>query len=201
MRPPISPAQELALRRRYDHCLAQVLSLSEQAASPDPYAQRALACIGETASVSRAYIFRFDYDARRIRNTHEWTAPDIPPLLGLEVGFDEFPFWVAQLQAGRMIVGSDIRRDLPAEAHEILTLQDIVSILVGPLRLRGRVWGFLGLDECTALQEWSPAEVELFGCLCHVMGGVWNGSVSRRQQPRRSANARYLRLDPVAATG
>ncbi len=175
MRPAISAAQELALRRRYDACLAQILIWSEETASPDEFVLRSLAKIGETASVSRAYIFRFDYPARRIRNTHEWTAPGIPALLGLEVGFDEFPFWVAQLQADRMIVGSEIRRDLPAEVHEILTLQDIVSILVGPVRLGRRVpghqvWGFLGLDECTALREWSPAEIELFGCLCRAMG-------------------------------
>ena len=170
MRPAISSAQELALRRRYDACLAQILIWSEDIAAPDEFALRSLAKIGETASVSRAYIYRFDYPTRRIRNTHEWTAPGMPALLGLEVGFDEFPFWVAQLQAGRMIVGSEIRRDLPAEVHEILTLQDIVSILVGPVRLAHRVWGFLGLDECTALREWSSTEIELFGCLCRAMG-------------------------------
>ena len=168
------PEQELKLRRQYDDCLAQILHWGEKSGPWEGFLDHCLALIGDTTGVSRAYVFRFDPQARLMINTHEWTSPGMAPMLGVEVGFDEFPYWTGQLLANQAIVGSDLRRDLPPEVHEILTLQDILSTLVAPLTIAGQVWGCLGLDDCRRRREWSPLEVSGFRSACRGVA-AWVG--------------------------
>ncbi len=172
MKKPLSPKDELQLRRSYHNCYAQILRWGEERVPLNQFLNRTLQIVGLEREVSRAYVFRMDRARGRMLGTHEWTAEGITPYLGLEASFDDFPYWVAQLEANRIIVGSNIRRDLPAEVHEVLTMQDILSILVGPLQVAGELWGFMGLDECSVSREWTHLEAELFHGLCRAAAAV-----------------------------
>ena len=161
--------REIRLRAGYQEALDRVLATALDPVSPGAFVNRALQAIGESTKVSRSYLFAMD-DARRVMVcTHEWVAPGIERFLGLEASYDDFPFWVSELRADRVIVANDIRRDLPEEAHELLSTQGILSLMVVPLRQDGRLAGFLGLDECLARRDWLPLEARLLRGLSDLL--------------------------------
>lgn len=161
--------REIRLRASYQEALDRTLATALDPVSPGAFIHNALRAIGECAQVSRSYLFAMD-DARRLMVcTHEWTAPGIEPFLGLEASYDDFPYWVLELRADRVIVANDIRRDLPEELHELLSTQGTLSLMVVPLRQGGRLAGFLGLDECRARRDWLPLEARLLRGLSDLL--------------------------------
>ncbi len=153
--------EELRLRRLYQAVLARFLHYSSGQHPIDEVIREALRIVGEATGSSRSYIFQMDDTHRLMVNTHEWVAAGVESFVGLEASYDDFPYWVAELEADRPIVGGDIRADLPGEVHEVLSMQGILSILVVPLVIDGRLWGFMGLDECVAQRRWNPLETDL----------------------------------------
>jgi len=157
--------REIRLRAGYQEAFDRTLAAAVDTASPENLIQVFLRAIGECAEASRSYVFEMSEARRVMVCSHEWVAPGIEPFLGLEASYDDFPFWVVELTSGRAIVAGDISRDLPEELHEILSMQGILSLLAVPLRRQGRLWGFLGLDECVARREWLPLEADLLRTL------------------------------------
>jgi len=56
------------------------------------------------------------------------------------------PGWEKTLSSGNYI--NAIVRDLPQEERDLLTLSGILSILVVPIFIKDRFWGFVGFDDC-----------------------------------------------------
>ena len=182
--------QELDLRAAYQDAFARILRAGASGTSPDDILVDALRVIGEARGVSRSYIFEND-DVRRLMTcTHEWVAPGIEAFRGLTAAHEDFPYWLSELQADRPILAGDVVADLPEELHEILSMQGILSLLVVPLWVDGRLWGFVGLDECTARREWDPLELTLFRMFGDLVAAVLAGIQARA----RGAEAAGLRL-------
>lgn len=186
---------ELRLRASYQEATIRILRAREASRDRGAFLDRALAIIGQARGVSRSYIFEQDEARRLVTCTHEWTAPGIEPFCGLTAAEEDFPFWCTELRANRAIAAADIVRDLPEELHEILKLQGILSILAVPLHGGGRLWGFLGLDECVACREWTGLEVRLFRALGDLISCLVSGR-SEGAPPRRGAPEPLLDHEP-----
>lgn len=128
----------------------------------------ALPSFGECTLVDRVYVFEnyFDPEYKEIctRQLAEWCSPraipqiDNPTLLRLP--HREIPDFIAPLQGGKPFVS--LVRTLPQGGlKDILTAQDILSLLVLPIFIKDEFWGFLGFDDCTNEREWTEAEVSL----------------------------------------
>jgi len=61
-------------------------------------------------------------------------------------------------------------RTFPAEERAVLEPQGIVSILVLPIVVGGRWWGFIGFDETRQPRVWKDAEVSLLKTAAEILG-------------------------------
>jgi len=141
--------------------------------------QEVLASLGQAAGVSRVYVFENRFGADDVHLTsqrHEWTAPGIISQIN-NPDLHDFPWqaggmgrWEKILEAGRLIQGQV--RDLPPSERAILEPQGIISILVVPIFVRGRWWGFMGFDECLTERDWSAVEVDALKTAGAILGAL-----------------------------
>ncbi len=123
-----------------------------------------LLCMGimaETTAVDRVYIWR-----NRLRDgqlycsqIYEWSEKVEPQqdVMCEEMLYDEVtPGWGDRLASGLCFNG--VVRHMTDEQKAILTPQGVLSVLLVPIFLKGRFWGFLGFDDCHEEREFSENE-------------------------------------------
>lgn len=178
---------ETDLQRRLitERLLARISALSVEAEDVNTFQSDALRFMGETLGVSRVYMFEHRYETDTMDNTFEWVALGVSPqkdnLQGIRTA--DFLWWVNTLKSGGIINFADIE-DIPDEAtKEILRPQEIRSLLVIPLFVGGRYYGFMGFDECVRHREWAREDVDLL----QAIGRIITSAIERRraEQTRR----------------
>jgi diguanylate cyclase (GGDEF)-like protein/PAS domain S-box-containing protein len=133
--------------------------------SLDALVNAGLARIGQGMGADRAYLFEFHDDdesgSMLASQRYEWCAEgvspqiDNPDLQGIPFS-DIYPRWLGLLQADGA-VRSRVA-DMPPMERALLEAQDIRSLLVVPVNLRGRLWGFLGFDAVRRDRSWTTAD-------------------------------------------
>lgn len=115
----------------------------------DACVQAILATLATPTRAARSYVFEFEADGL-MSNTHEWCAEGVEPQRDqLQAApSDLFPWWVAEIRAGRAIVLRSLDELPPAAAaeRELLAAQDITELLAVPLHVGGHLRGFVGID-------------------------------------------------------
>lgn len=171
-------AEQAAARR--DRILEAVAFAAEHFLRGTPIAEAippVLARLGEAADVSRVYIFqdhRDDQGRLLTSQRYEWTAPDVEPqadnpeLQNVPYAESGFSWWEEAFARGEVIVGQV--REFPEAERAFLASQGIMSIVVAPITVGGRTWGFVGFDECYREREWSPAEIEALRTAAGTIG-------------------------------
>ena len=159
--PPIQPSSlnshshtEALLRQR--EALLQAVAvavnalLSEQ--NIDEAVQQALEAVGRATGQDRVYLFEYHVNTQTGENLmsqrYEWVRETIsiqidnPDLQNLS--FDElFPRWFELLSKGKAVSG--LVANFPEGERSILEPQDIVSLMVVPVKVERRFWGSLVL--------------------------------------------------------
>jgi PAS domain S-box-containing protein len=69
------------------------------------------------------------------------------------------PRWTEVLERGEIISG--LVEDFPEAERQVLESQDIKSILILPLTIKGQYLGFIRFDDCHRPQAWNPSEITL----------------------------------------
>ena len=173
--------------------LAAATSL-ELLLEPDPEQSmaRILSRLGQGTDTDRVYVFRIHDGAvpgtTLASQTHEWARPGIPAqidnpdLQNVPMG-ELTPRWLTELRAGRSVKGQV--RDFPPGEKAILEPQGIVSILVVPILLHGRLWGFLGFDSVRSSRRWTPIEEHVLNIVSASLGAA----IARRQAQEELANS------------
>ncbi len=138
-----------------------------------------LARLGQAAEVSRVYVFENHTDAAGellASQRYEWVAP------GVTAQLDNPDMQRISWRSGAMrraaeilgsggFVSSHVRDLLPAE-QEMMSAQDIQSMLVVPIFASGEWWGFMGFDECVRDREWSEAEIDALKAGVSTLGAA-----------------------------
>jgi PAS domain S-box-containing protein len=136
--------------------------------------------LGEAAGVSRAYVFecRSEGGRRLWTQRFEWAAPDVEPQIDnpllRDVALEDIGFgrWEAMLGAGGVIQG--VRADFPPAERRMMEDQEILALLAMPIFVEDRWWGFIGFDDCTNGEAWSPDLVTTLGAAADLFGGFLN---------------------------
>lgn len=153
--------------------------------------------LGETAAVSRCYVFE-NFDAnRRTCNTVEWVAPGIVPVKDTlqDVSYDDVPFWRSAMESGQTVAADHIS-ELPATVQQLLEPQDIYSILVYPL-YRFDVWyGFVGFDMCHNSRSWTAEDHWLLSTAARILSA---GLGQRKTQQEVLVASRLSAIGSLAA--
>jgi GAF domain-containing protein len=118
-----------------------------------------LALIGQELKASRSYIFTIDLQCIG-ENTYEWCLPGIESQKSNLANFFISEKWIGRLKKDEIILISDItQEELKIRAE--LGRQNIISLVIVPLRNGEELWGFLGVDECVVRnREWNPEEIQ-----------------------------------------
>ena len=119
--------------------------------------------LGSSLRVDRVYVFTFDFGNDFFDNVLEWCAAGIrPEIENLQrVPMSDYPWWIKRLSKRQWIQFEDISQ-MPrtaAKEQQIITAQDIGSILVAPLELGDKIVGFAGFDQNFKTRLWHRQEI------------------------------------------
>lgn len=157
--------------------------------------QKALETIGLATGVDRVYIFENEQDSLTgesfFSQRFEWVAKGIEPqidnpeLQNMPYS-SSYPRWYNLLLAGETVSGWS--KDFPENERKILESEDIISIIVAPIFVRGHLWGMVGFDDCTIGTDWSDNEISILTALASSIGG----SIARRLIETDLIQARHI---------
>lgn len=163
---------------------------------------RALAGIGRAAEASRVYIFEnrmLETGEGSTSQRHEWCCdPSLAQADNTDlqdVGFNDpaFARWAKVLGARGSIHG--LVRDFPAAERELLGSQGILSILVVPIFVEDRWWGFIGFDECRAERVWDQGEQRILETSARILAAS-----IERLEAEAALQAAHTRLSTLIAS-
>ncbi|MFZ5650557.1 MAG: GAF domain-containing protein [Bacillota bacterium] len=189
---------EAAIQRRLalEETIARISSRFVGQSNINDAINASLADMGILRGASRAYLFLFREDKVTMDNTHEWCAmgvsPQIENLQNLPVGM--FPWWMSKLRKGEIIYITDVSK-MPAEARseqEILESQEIKSILVLPINVRGNLAGFIGFDNVIGTGEWHSDDLVLLRISSEIIGSAFERKLAEDRIRRDAARAQAM---------
>ena len=139
----------------------------------------ALSALGNAVSADRIYVFENHPHPTTgemlMSQQWEWVAPGIIPEIDnpelQNLPYDDcFPRWYESFSQGRAITG--LIKDFPQTEQEILQSQGILSILVTPIEIKGKLWGFIGFDNCRSEHYWTNLEKSALQAAAGTLGGA-----------------------------
>jgi PAS domain S-box-containing protein len=149
--------------------------------------------IGVHTDVSRVYIFEDANNGLVTDNTFEWCnegiLPQIEELQG--VPYEMIPSWKKILAAQGKVYSENIA-DLPEDLRAILEPQNIKSIVVYPLYVKGSFFGFIGFDECIRYKHWTKSELELLRTFTGIISNAYERRISEKSLQESEAKNRAI---------
>ena len=141
------------------------------AAELDDAITRVLARLGDVCQADRAYVFAFRQD-KVMDNTHEWVAAGVAPMRDLlqNLPINIIASWRDKLAADAEVHIPSVAA-LPDAAPEKATLQmqDILSVLVVPILVDGKVVGMAGLDRTRVEAAFSDDTIAMLRAVADVI--------------------------------
>lgn len=150
----------------------------------------------------RAYIFAYNNDYSSQDCLYE-VASD-PNLLEKEnlqnVSVNVTPWWTEQICTDNPIFVSSLE-ELPPEAsceYDILKIQDIRSIMVVPLHVNERIWGYVGIDLVKKERSWDSHDLHKLDLVANTLSLCLEvHGIRRKEQKEFQYLANLLRYLPV----
>jgi PAS domain S-box-containing protein len=121
--------------------------------------------LGENTGFDRCYIFKNEIEKNIIKlyYSYEWCAKGIshqinnPELNGLT--YDEFPGFYNLFIEDKPFNAIVSKMDESDLLKDILSSQQIKTILILPILVNSNLWGWIGLDDCKNEKEWQIEEI------------------------------------------
>ncbi len=172
----------LKTRGRYLSCLSELSTLMIESHDLPRSLPKVLRLLGETAVVSRTYIFANETESdgqlgcSRVAGWERETAPH--RVRGAE--YRNLPYqanglgrWIEILGAGKIIAANVV--DLPEAERTRLAPFKIKSLLLIPLFVSGDWYGYIGFDCCKNQRSWSDQEIALLKvAAAQISAGIEN---------------------------
>ncbi len=121
--------------------------------------------IGKLINTDRIYIFEADSTLSTISNTFEWCNDNIEPAMHLNqnLDFNIFPDMKDTLLKGNFYIIDNLEnlKDTNPNLYEFLKLQNIISLILIPIFIEGKFFGFVGLDFCTEGKTYNSNDIKL----------------------------------------
>lgn len=157
--------------------------------------------MGQSVDADRAYVFENETRDGQILSSqrYEWNSGsaeaqlDNPELQDLHMS-NLLPHWLTAFDRGEAYFGN-VRELLQAD-RDILEPQDILSILVCPIRVHSEVWGFVGFDDCSRERDWSGEQRQV---LAHASTAL-AAALRHRQLSSRLSVARGALREVLGST-
>jgi len=182
--------------RRRDRLLKAVAGASSALLTSRDYddtINAALEDLGRADRVDRVHIFvNHDHPVTGEPVTsrrYEWAGPEVESqidnsaLQSLSLRTGAFREWYPALTQGYPVHAD--RKHSSKDVSGYMAGQGIQSLLLVPIMIEGRCWGFLGLDACRVARRWTANEESI---LLSAAGGI-GGAIYRRRAERTIAES------------
>jgi len=147
-----------------------------------------LKSLGQSSDIDRVYIFENHFDEHTseplLSQRYEWTNGkasseiDNPDLQNLKY-FPMFESWYPVLNSGGII--NSLVKDLKSALRDLLSVQNIKSILLVPIMVNNHFWGFIGFDYCQAERIWSESEISILQTTAANLGGIIEREIAKKE--------------------
>jgi PAS domain S-box-containing protein len=126
---------------------------------------------GMATAVGRAYIFEYRAKTDTFDNTHDWCDEGIVSLKEHFRGIpsSEVKWWLEMINAEKIVSCKNVDDIENGDARRWLQEQGILSILIVPMYLKGRLSGFVGFDECIQRRDWPREDVDILQSVAHII--------------------------------
>jgi len=129
-----------------------------------------------SAATDRAWMYEYNADQTRFRNTYEWRSTPHPTQVSelLEVPVTMIAWLHGHVSRGRAVAINDSRCLPPASRalQEELLRHGTLGSLCVPMMDGGRILGCIGFEETTQRRRWTPAEVARLACVGDLIAAV-----------------------------
>lgn len=153
--------------------------------------------IGVITKVSRVYLFENHKDSSGViysSQKFEWVAENIASqidnseLQNMPLEKAGYRRWIKLLSRGEIIKGEV--NDFPESERELLKSQEILSIIVLPVFVNKKWWGFIGFDSCDKTRKWSKTEESALKTTANLIGSAIQHSLLEKELRLREARLR-----------
>jgi len=138
-----------------------------------------LKSLGQSSDIDRVYIFKNSIDSVTgepvMSQKFEWTNGtvssqiDNSALQNLHY-YPMFEDWYPILNSGGTV--NSLVKDLNSALRDLLTEQNVRSILLVPIMVKNNFWGFIGFDYCKSDRIWSESVISILQTTAANLGGV-----------------------------
>lgn len=195
-------SQEALIKRtKMEKLISNISSMAVSNDSQESFLSRSIEMIGQTIKISRVYIFEHDHNTDTMSNTYEWCSSGISPQKEMlqNIPSKDVQWWFSSLSRGNILCYSDIENIPDEGAKDILRSQDILSLLVVPLFLKNKYYGFIGFDDCHNHRIWPKEDIELLESAARTITSFIERDINAREIIR--ARDRYASIISVSNTG
>ncbi|MGD9666254.1 MAG: diguanylate cyclase, partial [Synergistaceae bacterium] len=106
--------------------------------------------VADLYKADRSYMMRINEDGQTISMTNEWLAEGVAPEIGNLQNFplDKSPLWHKAFTKQEPVFLTDISefKEIDPDEYDRLAVQGIVDMYAIPITIKGRFWGFVGVD-------------------------------------------------------
>jgi PAS domain S-box-containing protein len=169
----------LARRDRLLQSVARCAALLLEMPNLSQAMQGALEILGEATGVDRVYLFEnHDHPQSHVlvaSQRYEWAREgvsvqiDNPDLQNMSYEH-QFRRWYDLLANREAVQG--LVRDAPQTERGVLEAQGILSLLVVPIFIEDRFWGFIGFDDCHIERVWSDNDSSILAAAADMIGSA-----------------------------
>lgn len=143
----------------------------------------ALAEAGNYFSVDRAYIFEFDFQNRIMNNTFEWcnsgVTSEIENLQGMDI--DLIPGFVNLMLGGKTYIIENVDEYEDKNTKKLLQPQGILSLIIHPIFIDDKCFGYVGFDSVKSLRKFSEREIKFLKIFANFLGNVFQKIIRERE--------------------
>jgi PAS domain S-box-containing protein/putative nucleotidyltransferase with HDIG domain len=155
--------------------------------------------VGEFAGVDRFYMFEFSDDGSIIRNTHEWCANGIEPLIQTRRGVpaSKLPPFIRPIWDLEVVNIPDLPRVTKRNGRGPVKLAQ--SIIVVPMVYNISLIGFLGFESIRAKKMWPESAVSLL----KIVGETFTNALVRKrtEDSLRESESHFRNIFDYAVEG
>ncbi len=133
-----------------------------------------LSLIGKYSNVSRTYIFINNEDNTITNNEFEWCKTGISPVIQFfqNRALSEVPSLLKILNKEGKLFSTNIE-NLPEDLYKIFISQNIKSLLIYPLYINNKMFGFVGYDECIVNRNWTEEDLNILATISGIISNLY----------------------------
>jgi signal transduction histidine kinase/PAS domain-containing protein len=170
-------SEEIQRRLEYEETVARISSRFVGLSDIDKAVEDSLADICDLCKTSRACLFLLTEDGKCMNETHEWCSGGVNSKGGNadSLPLSVFSWWQQKLNNGEAISILDVSKMLPeAETEkEVLQSQGIKSVLALPIFIKGRLNGFIDLDNVEKTVGWTDNDITILKVTSEIIGSAF----------------------------